>query len=418
MPDNRRQILLIAVLVLVILLTLAAMVWGNYQYIVRDTGTGDFVARWLGTRLFLLQGLSPYDIQVRSETQDFLDSQSVESQADHNFFLYPFYSIYIFFPLTFISNFDVARAIWMTVLELSVVAVALIGINLSDWRIPRIYSFIVLLFSLAWFYSVYPILEGNIAPLVTLLIAGILFSIRRNHDVLAGILLALSTIKPEIIVFFVLFILLWAASWRRWLIVSSFFASLALLMVTTVFLMPNWFMQYLRHIVQYFEEMAIINPGFVLYDWLPGIGRQLGWALTALMALIMVLEWRAVWKKDFHWFYWTASMTLIATTLTGIPYAPINYVASLLAMILVLITIAKWWGLAGRILMIVSVIFFVFIFWLYYFQFNIADFSIDNSPFYTLLLPVFTIFGLYWVRWWAVHKQQLPLEQIKDQITE
>lgn len=418
MPAYRRQSLLIAILVLIAVLITAGSVWINYQYVKQDSGANDFVARWLGTRLFLLQGLSPYDEQLMTEAQNLAYDDSGDSQGNHLFYLYPFYSIYFFTPFTFVSNFNTARAIWMTVLEISVLFAAFIGIRLSDWRLPRIYTVLVLLFSLTWFYSVLPILAGNVAALVVLLIAGLLISIKRGQDILAGILLALSTIKPEVVVILALFVLVWAVSKRRWLIVSSFFASLGLLIVTTLFIIPDWLMQYIRHAIQYFDETSIMTPGVVLYSWLPGIGRQLGWALTGLMVIVLLLEWRAVWNKDFRWFYWTASLTLVATTLIGIPYTPMNYIVLLPALILVLFTIARWWGLPGRVLMVTSILFFLLVFWVYFFYRDLGVLLLEGSPFYTLLLPLMLLFGLYWVRWWAIQKKKLPLEEIKDQVIE
>ena len=68
--------------------------------------------------------------------------------------------------------------------------------------------------------------------------------------------------------------------------------------------------------------------------------------------------------------------------------------------------------------MVTSILFFLLVFWVYFFYRDLGVLLLEGSPFYTLLLPLMLLFGLYWVRWWAVQKKKLPLEEIKDQVIE
>ena len=53
---------------------------------------------------------------------------------------YPFYSAILFFPFALIQEFDVARAVWMTILEIGLISLTLVSIQLTTWR-PKIMGF-------------------------------------------------------------------------------------------------------------------------------------------------------------------------------------------------------------------------------------------------------------------------------------
>lgn len=418
MLDNYRQSLLVAGLIIVVLIFLIGATLINYRYVSTDQGDNAFLARWLGSRLFLLQGQSPYDEQTSREAQLLAYGRTAQPEEDPLYYLYPFYSFYLFAPFTFISRFNVARAIWMTVLETAAIFIVIFGISVSDWKIPRIYLIIVILSSLLWFYTVYPILDGNVAVLCVLLVVGAMLAIKSEQDVLAGLLLALSTIKPLMVILVILFILIWAVSNRRWMIVWSFLLSAVLLIASTVFLLPDWLMQNIRQIISYVEQTLLITPGFVLYDWLPGIGKQLGWLLTGVGVIILLLEWRAALGKGYRWFIWTANLTLVCTIIVGIPSSPVNFIMLLPSLILIFLTIIRWCGTIGRVLVILSIVSLLALFWGIYLHSGVKGFEIGISPVYYLVLPVITLLGLYWVRWWAVHKQRILLGETSDKYIE
>ena len=58
----------------------------------------------------------------------------------------------------------------------------------------------LLLFSITWYHGVRPVINGNAAALVALFIALAFFFIQTKSDRAAGIVLALSTIKPQMVV--------------------------------------------------------------------------------------------------------------------------------------------------------------------------------------------------------------------------
>ena len=416
--NNNRSTIILGVIILASLVALIAVTWGNYQFVLRNPGTNDFLPRWAGARIFMTQGISPYAPQAGREIQDIVNGSGTGSGEDGIDYLDPFYTFFVYAPFALISNMEWARAIWMTVLEVGVIFVAVLSILLSKWQIPNYISALVVVFGLTWFYSVYSIMDGNVAVLCTLAIVASFLAIRSEFDVLAGSLLAVACIKPQIALPLVLFIIIWAISHRKWLIMWSFIAGIVLMIALATLLLPDWFMQFLRQIVPYLEEYQFITPGSLISIPLPGIGKQLGWALSAVLVLVLLIEWRAALRKNFRWFLWTAYLTLVIVILMGIPSSIFNFVVLLPAIILVLVTIGNRWGFTGRVLMILSMVVLSFGFWALYLSNLSIGSDLQSDILLYILPPMITLLGLYWVRWWAVNKKRLPLQELAERLVE
>jgi hypothetical protein len=196
-------------IILFVVLALIGLTWVNYIYALANPGGNDFLPRWLGTRLFLMEGQSPYSQATSDAIQRFMyGGRLARSGEDQALFVYPFYSIYIFAPYGLIPDYDTARAVWMTTLEISLILIVPAGLSLARWKVSPIMLGILLTFALLWYHSVRPLINGNASILCALLIAAAFLAIRAEQDGLAGLLLALSTIKPQMVVLLLIFVLL------------------------------------------------------------------------------------------------------------------------------------------------------------------------------------------------------------------
>jgi hypothetical protein len=146
---------------------------------------------------------------------------------------------------------------------------------------------------------------------------------------------------------------------------------------------------------------------------LPGVGIQLGWLLTLIFILILLLEWRNAYKKEYQWFLWTACLTLVITNLIGIRTATANYVALFPALILILSILDNRWGRNGRIIILVSLTLLFFgLWWLFISTLTISDQPIQH-PILFFPLPVLLLIGLYWTRWQAIKSPSALLEEYR-----
>ena len=197
-------------IILLVLLTIA-----NYQFAKNNPGGTDFLVHWVGTRAYFSEGSSPYSDQVALEIQDMVYGRAALPGEHELRVAYPFYSVILFFPFAIIQDFNVARAVWMTILEIGLIALSLVSIQLTTWR-PKFWVLVLLiLFSLFWYHALRSLINGNVVILIALGIAGAFYAIKNKFDEFAGVLLALTTIKPQVVVLVVIYVLIWAGFHRR-----------------------------------------------------------------------------------------------------------------------------------------------------------------------------------------------------------
>jgi len=399
----------IAVILLVIL-GLVGLTWINYRYSVQNPGGSDFLPRWVGTRQFLMKAQSPYSDATTQEIQQRFYGRPAHSDEDQVLFVYPFYSVFVFAPYALISEYDMARAIWMTTLEASIILMVAAALSLSRWRLSPFMLMFLFVFSLLWYYGIRALINANVSILIGLFIMGAFLAIRAGQDSWAGLLLALATIKPQIVILLILFVLLWSVSERRWLLFWSILGNLALLIAVASLFIPDWTWQNLRQIVAYPGYTLPGTPGAIFIQWLPGVGKQLGWGLTIWLTATLLWEWRVARNKDFHWFLWTAYLTMTATTMLGIRTATENYVVLLPALVLVFAAWDQEWGKFGRGLVALSFLLLFFgVWWLFLATLQHGDQPVQGAIMF-FPLPVFLLIGLYWIRWWVLRPERPLLD--------
>lgn len=403
-------IILLAVLGIV---TLIGLTWVNYRFSVQNPGGSDFLPRWVGTREFLMTGQSPYSQETTQEIQNRFYGRQARPDEDQALFVYPFYTVFVFAPFALIPDFNLARAVWMTTLMISIVLIAIAGISFSGWKLSPLMLGLVLIFATSNYYSIRPLINSNASILIGLFITGAFLAVRSEQDSWAGLFLALATIKPQVVVLLILFVLIWAVSERRLIIVWSFLGNLALLVAISILFVPNWIWQNLQQVVAYPGYTLAGTPGEIFMEWVPGVGRQLGYGVSIVLIATLIWEWRAALGKDFRWFLWTAFFTLTATTLVGIRTATENYIVLLPALILVFASWDQEWGKFGRGLVAISYLLLLFgVWWLFLFTVQMGEQPIQ-SPIMFFPLPVFLLIGLYWIRWWVLRPERPLLEQLR-----
>jgi hypothetical protein len=413
--ENRSTTLSLTALVLLIALLLAGLTWANYRYASQNPGGNDFLPRWAGTRLYFENGWSPYSREASRSIQRMVYGRAAREGEDQVLFVYPFYSFILFAPFALVENYDLARALWMTTLEISLVLLTFLGLSLSQWKPRRYLLVLLLIFALLWYHGLRPVINGNASILVGLFIALAFVCIRAEQDALAGVLLGLATIKPQMVVLLIPFVLLWAVSQRRWALFVTTIATVGFLVAATSLLLPGWLIDNLTQILTYPEYTQPGSPGGIFALVMPGFGRQLGWVLTAVMAGFLLIEWFSAWGKDFRWLLWTAYLTLVITNLIGVRTATENYIALLPGLILVFTTWDERWGRPGRWFIWISMALLFFGLWALFLKTLTPGVAhAIQHPIMFFPFPLFMIIGLYWVRWWFTRPPRVYLDQLRQ----
>lgn len=387
-------------------IVLALLTWGNYRFVVQNPGGNDFLVHWSGTRTFLTEGISPYSDEAALRIQQAAYGRAALPGEHELRVAYPLYSIVFFFPFSLISDFSMARALWMTVMEMAIFGLSIISLKLADWR-PRFGVLVLfILFSFFWYHGLRPLINGNAVILVAVMVAGGLLALKSGADELAGVLFAFSTIKPQVVILFIFFVLIWGIQRKRWRMVGWLCATIFLLSASVALLLPDWILQNIREVLRY----PLYNPPGTLQAalgvWLPAMGKRIGLVISGILAVILLIEWWFVRRWEFRGFLWTACITLVISQWIGIQTDPGNFIVLLPALTLVFSLWEERWKHGGAIFTAVCMALLFVGIWGIFLGTITYGAQPQQGPEMFLPLPAFLILSLFWLRWWAVNPQR------------
>jgi hypothetical protein len=386
------------------------MVWGNILYSRDHPGETDFFVPWLAAQTFLQYGdptapdrITPYSDPAAQRAQIVYYGR-LATEAEDPFYLWvPFPAELFYFPFAFIQNYDVARGLWTTLVEIALAAAAFLLLWLTGWKPSRLQLPVVLLFPVLWIFGFMNILASSVTPFVLLASVGALLLLRSEQDELAGALLVLPLLKFGIFGLFVLFLVWWAMVHRRWRILAGLGMALGLLLLLAFIILPDWIMPFVRGIYWH----TVYNPGLSTYRvfgaLFPVAGPRFAIVLTGFLLVLIFVEWRDVRRRDFHHVLWTACQAIAIAPLVGLPLALTDFAALALPLFFFLAILNERWpgrklGGAAVVVLIAALI---------------GLWVLVLVPGLTLLLPVLVLVGLYWMKWWAVRLPRTPLELIQ-----
>ena len=306
---------------LTLLVAIAAPLW-HLHIINRNmpSSHSDLVDEWVGVR-DALHGQNPYsaettrDIQITYYGRPITPADHVADQA----FPYPAHLVILLAPLAPLS-WEAARRTFLLII------VPLLGI--SFWLCIRLVNLpvkrtrataIVFAALCSW-----PIMWGLRLQQPTLLVASLVFLacflLSREQGVAAGILLALSTVKPQAVLPLILWLLLWASLRRMWGFVVSLGGTTVLLMVWTERIVPDWFHKWIAALHAYGSSHGGLPLQLVL-------GRWVGLVCTALLvAYSAFLLWRLrrcpARSAEFGF---AVSFALAVTVCSNLTFLPVIY---------------------------------------------------------------------------------------------
>jgi hypothetical protein len=403
--NPRRDTFIAILLPLLIGVAIIGVFVVSYRFTTHNRGEERFLVYWAGMRAWLVDGDSPYSDATASHIQEL----AVRSGDPYARVTYPLYGGFFFLPFAAIPGYALARALWMTTLAAALLVTALLCLRLTGGRTSVWLMALFLLLGVTGYPSLSLLISGNATILAAMFLIAALDALRLERDASAGALLGLATIQPLTVAVVLPFILLWAISRQRWLVVTWFFGLLAVLSVIGAFFIPDWIVQWLRNLLHYSDYLAPARPGAAFITWWPGIGRQLGLLFTLVLVVSLFSEWWAARGREFRWFLWTAGVTLIVAQWVGIPAGVENFVALLLPMATVMVVMDERSGRKTRWVIGVVLLFIYAGTWGLYF--GASEGQLRAAMLF--LPPLMLLILSYWVRLWAVHPKRLLVEEYK-----
>jgi hypothetical protein len=307
---------------------------------------GDIYHRWLGSRELLLNGRNPYSEEVTEEIQIGLSGHKYDSRRDaaEQRFYYPVYVVFLMAP-TVRLPFPVVKKVFAIFLLIVTAVSVPLWLDFLQMRMTAMQQFLAVVLTLASMPSLQGVYLQNLGLLVSALIAGGCFAVRRGRLILAGVLLAFSTIKPHLVLPLVGCLFIWSTgAWGdRRKLVWSFLLSMALLIAAGELILPGWVTQCVRGILAYPEASYGVTPLQLVFS------RRFGLLLSLpVMAGTVYLAWKLRRAPTFSGQLCLVVVFVLATTLVVTPsLVPYSDLQLLPAVLLLLKERKQIWGL-GR----------------------------------------------------------------------
>ncbi len=384
---------------LILTLALAAVLTSaNLAYARANPGGTDFLVHWVAARHILFEGRSPYTDTVALEIQQRIYGRPARPDEHQQRVVYPLYSVVVFAPFAWIEDFAWARALWMTLLEAAALATVGLSLALARWRPSPWALGGLMLFALTWYHGLRTLINGNAVGLVAFGLTLAVWAVLRGRDGLAGVALALSTIKPNLALLPFVFTLLWAWRQGRWRLLAFMLGTWALLAGLATVWHPLWWAEYARELVRFPGYNPPGTVQAVLRAAWPGLGSIIGvWVSLGLLGLLLWAWRRAVrYPGQYPWAMW---LTLAASQWVGIQTDPGNFVILLPALVYVWAeALRRWkrWGAAFVMLSVVGL-------WVGLWAFFVSTLTVHHgqpmpSPWLFVPVPGYALLGLWWLR--------------------
>jgi hypothetical protein len=285
----------------------------------------DFYPIWLTSRRWIRDGLDPYGPALTREIQIGLLGRSLDSHlpndppSDYRRFAYPAFTDLLFWPLSEIP-FRILRIAWVALLAGLLATTVVFWARALSWPLRGNWLIVAILLTLCSYPELEGLYAGQLGVFVGFLLAASLLALVRNRLVLAGTLMALATIKPQIVLLTIVYLFFWCVNdWRlRSRFMIGFLATMSVLLAASFVVLPHWVQSWVS-VIQGYPRYS--TPPLARELLGSTLGTHFGVYVIALLLLAALwLAWRgrtaAVGSEQF---WLTLSILLAITTITLLP---------------------------------------------------------------------------------------------------
>jgi hypothetical protein len=282
-------------------------------------GANDFYSRWHGARALLVEGRNPYGLDVTAEIQPVIAIDP--SEIGRGGFNYPLHVIFLFWPVVYL-NYAWAQAVWLVTLQWVAIGTAVALITWQRLQPKPIAALAIVLAVLTFYPITRTIFLGQFTLHVTFFLVLALLALNRGYDGWAGILVAATSIKPQMVVLIGPWLLLWAIGNKRWRFIYGLFGGGLAFLLASLALYPRWPLGFIEDVGRYQQVAGGRNPLALLLETLvPGYPPALRYTLIAALSLVMLWTWWQGWRDNGRLaeraLFWTITVSLITTFQTG-----------------------------------------------------------------------------------------------------
>ncbi len=219
----------------------------------------DLYPRWLGARELLLHHRDPYGADITREIQVGyygrpLDAARSGDPKDQQAFAYPLYVVLLLAPTVGLPFATVHQIFFWLFVVLSGGSV-LLWLRTVGWRTSTSGKLTWILLTLGCFPAIQGLKLQQLSLLVAALLAAAMAAITCRRLILGGMLLAVATIKPQLVFLLALGLCIWVlGNWReRQRLLWSFVLTVAALTGAGELLLPGWIREFRTSMSDYYR---------------------------------------------------------------------------------------------------------------------------------------------------------------------
>ena len=277
----------------------------------------DLYPLWITARNLESGRRDPYGAATTAEIQRGLYGRTLDPHRpgdppqNYRAFVYPLYSELLLLPVA-ILPFSWIQIGGSVVFPAMVVAGVFLWMRALDIRLTWRGGWIACILAV----TSSPALEGVYALqpglIVAALLAASMLSLRRGRLLLAGVLLAMASIKPQLVWLVAVWLVIWAVSdWKiRWPFLLGGLGAGTVLVAMSQWIQPGWFREWAANIADYRKYTEPPLAELIMGTWLAVALK------VFLGVLAAVAAWRARWSAPtspaFQGFWiWILMVTVI-----------------------------------------------------------------------------------------------------------
>jgi hypothetical protein len=235
----------------------------------------DLYPRWLGARELLLQGRDPYGAEVTREIQAGyygrpLDAARPGDPRDKAGFAYPVYVAFFLAPTVKLPFAIIQRSFfWLLVLLIS--ASTILWFRVVQWSASVATQCTALALTLGSIAVMQGLKLQQISLLIAALICAAIVLLAADRPVAAGVLLAIASVKPQLVVLLLIWLAIWTfGDWRRrYRLALSFGSSMAILLAASEWVLPHWIPRFWHALGEYrdYAPSSSVMDGLIGTPW-------------------------------------------------------------------------------------------------------------------------------------------------------
>ncbi len=306
----------------------------------------DLYPRWVGARELLLYHRDPYSSEVTRDIQIGyygrpLDSTRPNDPRDQQAFAYPVYVVFMLAPSVRLPFTTVRRIVFWLFVLLTAGTVPL-WLRTLELRVSKTGLAVWILLTLSSLPAIQGLKLQQLTLLVAAFVAAAIYAVSRARYITAGVLLALATIKPQLLFLLILWLCIWTTgNWRerRRLLMGFGIASLILIAAGEA-LLPGWITEFRTAMQDYYRYTG---GGRSVLDVIlsPTWGRTTSALLVGVLLLIAWLNRRT--SHDTRLFQWLVCFVLASTLLVIPTFALYNQLLLLPGVMMAARVILRLW---------------------------------------------------------------------------